>query len=308
MPPGELPLSKNPNALPHYEGPLPYQRQPSLYQSSGPGAQATSSSRAAAAAAAPTLLSEYDSEAGLRFTQMARDFYLRQIGAGRHHGYSHLPGGPETLTQAVRADAAAVAQVEEDRQRSTLSFVLYACSIVLVMAGSLSVWPGVTAFICSVDNPAVVSPCAATSSKGRLQGDLWVPAMFLFFALGDLTGRIISSWGPWGRRPPAGLSLLLYALLRCGISAALCFCRVITPTPWGLPQLFRDDYYPIGFVVLLGLTQGHLLSTACMHAPAVVPRGKEGEFGPVTGLCITVGCLLGSVTSVFLVGFFTNTS
>jgi hypothetical protein len=49
--------------------------------------------------------------------------------------------------------------------------------------------------------------------------------------------------------------------------------------------------------------QGHLLSTACMHAPAVVPPGKEGEFGPVTGLCITAGCLAGSGALWFIMTY-----
>ena len=34
-----------------------------------------------------------------------------------------------------------------------------------------------------------------------------------------------------------------------------------------------------------------------MHAPAVVPPGKEAEFRPVTGFCINAGCLIGSYAS-----------
>ena len=258
-------------------------------------------------------MQQYDAEANLRYFQMARDFYVRQVEgvSARMQGYSSLPGG---IRQAMQEEEAARRQQEEEegsgggQKRSTFAFVVYAMSILLVMAGSLSVWPGVTAFICSEYNPATVSPCAASSSKGRFQGDLWVPAMFLVFAIGDLSGRIISSWGPWGRRPPAALALLVYAIARFALAGAVLFCNVVTPSPWQLPLLFGEDYYPIAFILLLGFTQGHLLSTACMHTPAIVPVGKEAGFGPVTGMCITGGCLVGSIVSYFLVSWFTVTS
>jgi len=191
--------------------------------------------------------------------------------------------------------------------QGTCPFITYATSIVICMAGSLAVWPGVTAFICSVHNPAMVSPCAPRAAPyGRLSGDLFVPAMFVIYALGDVTGRIASSWGPWGRRPPAAASLLLYSLSRMGVVGALLLCHVVTPAPWQLPYMLRTDWWPLGLVLALGLTQGHLLSTACMHAPAVLPPGKEARFGPVTGFCITAGCLAGSVVSTMLVESFTK--
>jgi hypothetical protein len=190
--------------------------------------------------------------------------------------------------------------------RGACPFITYAVAIVVCMAGSLAVWPGVTAFICSVHNPAVVSPCAPRAAPyGRLAGDLFVPAMFVIYALGDVTGRIASSWGPWGRRPPAAASLLAYSLARLGVVGALLVCHVVTPAPWQLPYLLTTDWWPLGLVLALGLTQGHLLSTACMHAPAVLPPGKEARFGPVTGFCITAGCLAGSVASTVIVEAFT---
>lgn len=197
-------------------------------------------------------------------------------------------------------------QKQGQAERSVWPFVFYATSIVICMAGSLAVWPGVTAFICSEHNPALVSPCAPRAPPyGRLSGDLFVPAMFVIFSLGDVTGRIASSWGPWGRHPPPAAALFFYSVLRLAVVCALLLCHVVTPEPWQLPFLLRSDWWPVGLVLALGLTQGHLLSTACMHAPAVLPPGKEAKFGPVTGFCITAGCLAGSVISTFLVERFT---
>lgn len=38
--------------------------------------------------------------------------------------------------------------------------------------------PGISSFICSVNNPATVSPCASRTNKGRLFGDLFVPLLY----------------------------------------------------------------------------------------------------------------------------------
>eukprot|EP00878_Enallax_costatus_P018220 GHUV01019173.1.p1 GENE.GHUV01019173.1~~GHUV01019173.1.p1 ORF type:complete len:374 (+),score=44.08 GHUV01019173.1:356-1477(+) len=243
-------------------------------------------------------------EAGM----LARDYFASQSGGG-----GTTLSGFDTGLRANAAYDSAIASGDNGygaEPRSAVPFVIYAISIVLTMGCSLAVWPGVTAFICSVDNPATVSPCAAiTDSRyGRITGDLFVPMTFLVFGVGDVLGRIASSWGPWGRRPPASLSLFTYASLRLGIAAAIMYCHVITPAAWTLPTLFHNDLYPLGFITLLGLTQGHLLSTACMHAPALVPPGKEGEFGPVTGFCITAGCLLGSGSLFFIMKYFQASS
>jgi hypothetical protein len=151
---------------------------------------------------------------------------------------------------------------------------------------------------------AATHAAAAAPPAGRWDGDLFVPVMFVLFALGDVTGRIASSWGPWGRRPPPAAALLAYSVLRLGVAGALLFTHVVTPSPWQLPVLLGTDAWTMGLILALGLTQGHLLSTACMHAPAVLPPGKEATFGPVTGFCITAGCLAGSVASTVLVEAF----
>jgi hypothetical protein len=217
-------------------------------------------------------------------------------------------GGRGKRARGVSPGAAPHLKPSRDSERGTCPFITYAVAIVVCMAGSLAVWPGVTAFICSVHNPAVVSPCAPRAAPyGRLAGDLFVPAMFVIYALGDVTGRIASSWGPWGRRPPAAASLLAYSLARLSVVGALLLCHVVTPAPWTLPYLLQTDWWPLGLVLALGLTQGHLLSTACMHAPAVLPPGKEARFGPVTGFCITAGCLAGSIASTVIVEAFTIT-
>ena len=42
----------------------------------------------------------------------------------------------------------------------------------------MSSHPGISSFICSVNNPALVSPCAPKTQYGRLSGDLFVPLLY----------------------------------------------------------------------------------------------------------------------------------
>lgn len=163
------------------------------------------------------------------------------------------------MREVAGYDSAIAAGDASDANHNPVTFIVYAISIFLTMGASLAVWPGVTAFFCSVDNPATSSPCAPRGSHhgiwGRLTGDLFVPITFVAFGLGDLFGRIASSWGPWGRRPPAAAALLFYSLLRFGIAASILCCNVVTPTPWKLPVLVHSDWGSLGLIFLLGLTQ-----------------------------------------------------
>lgn len=185
---------------------------------------------------------------------LARDYYLSQGASGS------AGGAPGTGLREVAAyDSAIGAGDASDANHNPLTFVLYAVSIFFTMGVSLAVWPGVTAFFCSVDNPATHSPCAPRGAHsgiwGRLSGDLFVPVTFVAFGIGDLIGRIASSWGPWGRRPPAAASLLLYSLLRFGLAGGILCCNVVTPSAWKLPVLVHTDWASLGLILLLGLTQ-----------------------------------------------------
>lgn len=42
----------------------------------------------------------------------------------------------------------------------------------------MSSHPGISSFICSVHNPAAVSPCVSRTQYGRLAGDLFVPLLY----------------------------------------------------------------------------------------------------------------------------------
>lgn len=205
---------------------------------------------------------------------------------------------------------AAIISVETDYTQASRSwqrlhaFPIYCAALFLCFVVSFGIHPGITAFLCSVDNPALVSPCAAAAPGGRLYGDLFVPLLFVLFAVGDFLGRELAGYGPWSHGAPAPLSILAYSLSRAAIAGALLFCHLVTPTAWTLPDFFVTDYYPWAFMLLLGLTQGHLISTICMHAPSTLLPTEQGRYGPVTSFSISMGSFLGSFVTLGLVVAF----
>ncbi|KAF5831381.1 hypothetical protein DUNSADRAFT_13197 [Dunaliella salina] len=195
---------------------------------------------------------------------------------------------------------AAIISVETDhtqRKRSWQyhhAFTIYCVSLFLVLGITMAIHPGISSFICSVENPARVSPCASRTEKGRLYGDLFVPLLYVVFAVGDFVGRAFAGHGPWAHGLPKPLSVLAYAIGRCAIGAGLLFCHVVTPNVWLLTQYFDVDLAPMALMFFLGFSQGHLISTICMHAPSTLKPSQASMYGPVTSFAISVGCFIGS--------------
>ncbi|KAG2422806.1 hypothetical protein HXX76_015753 [Chlamydomonas incerta] len=226
------------------------------------------------------------------------------------------PGGPSTSTGQTRSETtrAAIVSVESDYSlysrtwQARNAFHIYCVSLFLCLCVTMSTHPGISSFICSVDNPARVSPCAAHNGKpgllGRIQGDLFVPLLFVLFSLGDFLGRFLSGYGPWSSGAPKPLSILVYAVLRCSVAAAILFCHLVTPTPWLLSEYLSQDYWPWAVILMLGCTQGHLISTICMHAPSTLMPTEQSKYGPVTSFAISAGCFVGSFVSIGLSSAF----
>lgn len=75
---------------------------------------------------------------------LARDYYLSQGAADAAAGQAPGTG----LRENAAYDSAIGAGDAYDTNRSSVTFIVYAISIMLTMGVSLGVWPGVTAFFC----------------------------------------------------------------------------------------------------------------------------------------------------------------
>mmetsp|Transcript_31022 Transcript_31022/g.68826 ORF Transcript_31022/g.68826 Transcript_31022/m.68826 type:complete len:479 (-) Transcript_31022:805-2241(-) len=213
-------------------------------------------------------------------------------------------GGSTSTGSRVEHTRAAIISVETDYTQHHRSwqmrnaFNIYCLALFNCLFVTMSAHPGISSFICSSLNPAVVSPCTSRTSYGRLAGDLFVPLLYVLFAIGDFFGRVLSGYGPWSTGAPKPISILIYSVLRGAVAVAIMFCHVVTPTAWTLPEYLSTDYYPLGIILLLGLTQGHLISTICMHAPSTLQQNEQSKYGPVTSFAISMGCFLGSFVSL----------
>jgi equilibrative nucleoside transporter 1/2/3 len=217
----------------------------------------------------------------------------------QQHQHQHQRG-PATLVLVEPPGPGGPARSWQQRH----AFSIYCLVLLWTLAVTQMVHPGITSFICSVSNPATVSPCSPHADAGRYAGNLFVPSMYVVFSLGDFSGRLLAGCGPWGRAAPQPLALLAYSLLRTALAAGFLLCHVVTPTRWTLPELLRRDEHPVALILLLGLTQGHLLSTACMHAPSTLEPSQKHRYGPVSSFAVSVGCFAGSLVSLAVAYLF----
>ncbi|KAK9838449.1 hypothetical protein WJX81_000010 [Elliptochloris bilobata] len=209
--------------------------------------------------------------------------------AGAERGKTHASGaGQEGASQQLGA--------------LELIWLLRGHSAVLAATygATLVVFPSVTAAICSTFSATARTPCEPHPPAGRLYGELWVPLLFLAYNGGDLLGRMAAGCGSWAVNPPRMRVLGTYTAARALVALAMLLCHVVTPEPWRLPVLFSSDVFPLLFNVVLGVTNGHLVSLAAMHCPAILPPSMRHQSGPVITFASVGGLTLGSLASLAL--------
>lgn len=160
-----------------------------------------------------------------------------------------------------------------------------AASVVIAFWASLAVFPGVC---------VLVVPHSPNSSF--LTGRFFIPVTtFLLFNLGDLAGRLSSSFlsFPSDRKN----TLLILTVSRAFIPLLILFCNV-TPR-YNTPVLFANDVvFPI-LVSMTALTNGYLFSSAMVIASHNSRRSTELT-GFVMASALGLGLTLGSVSSTIL--------
>jgi hypothetical protein len=176
-----------------------------------------------------------------------------------------------------------------------------AVAVFLTLLCTLTVFPSTVVrlrseYVCgSPAQPYSPADTSATTAIGsRLNGDLFVPVMFVLFNVSDFLGRILAGFNDFGVLPE---SLPRLALVRFVIVPFLLLCRLSKSS---LPLFFASDLFPIFFMVVLGLSNGFLSTLAMVTFPTMVSPRKVAQAGNVMILSLNVGLLCGAIFS-FLV-------
>jgi equilibrative nucleoside transporter 1/2/3 len=161
-----------------------------------------------------------------------------------------------------------------------------ALSVVLAFWASLAVFPGVC---------VLVVPEHPNSSP--LTGRFFVPiTTFLLFNLGDLAGRMCSSFLNFPAHKKN--SLLMLTISRAIIPLLIPFCNVVPRS--NLPVLLPSDLiFPI-LVGLTAMTNGYVFSSAMLMASENSRKTRLELTGFVMAAALGVGLTLGSVSSTLL--------
>ncbi|CAH8622154.1 unnamed protein product [Heterobilharzia americana] len=127
----------------------------------------------------------------------------------------------------------------------------------------------------------------------------FVPVLvFLSYNICDWCGRAIAGFTKWPRRNQMKLVLAL-CILRFAIVP---FCMLCNAQPRvHLPVVFRHDIFPALMVIILGLTNGYLMTISMMHGPTFASPGNHESAGAALLIYLALGLSLGVALSVGLV-------
>ncbi|XP_037575179.1 equilibrative nucleoside transporter 2 isoform X2 [Dermacentor silvarum] len=161
---------------------------------------------------------------------------------------------------------------------------MYFVSIVLIFWVTLSIFPAIMVLVVST----------RADSGAAIANKFFLPiAGFLVFNIGDLVGRIISSYIPLRAR-------------RRKTMLALCLCRVVfiplfllcnAYPRYNLPVLFESDTAFIVLMVLFSVSNGYLVTPALTHASKSTSAENQEMAGSMAAVFLGLGLLLGSLSS-----------
>ncbi|NXU07270.1 S29A3 protein, partial [Buphagus erythrorhynchus] len=121
---------------------------------------------------------------------------------------------------------------------------------------------------------------------------------FLLYNFADWCGRQVTAWiqvpGPKSKLLPA------LVLLRT-IFLPLFILSNYQPRAHIQTVVFNQDFYPVVFTALLGLSNGYLGTLVMVYGPKIVPKELAEAAGVVMTFYLMLGLALGSACAVFVV-------
>lgn len=127
-------------------------------------------------------------------------------------------------------------------------------------------------------------------------GKFFLPVgVFLSFNICDWLGRTLAGLLKWPRKTHMWIVLLLCLSRFCIVP----FCLLSNQQPrTRLPVIFYHDAFPMIIVIILGLSNGYLMTISMMHASSFASRGNAEKAGAAMPIYLVLGLSFGVLLSV----------
>ena len=174
----------------------------------------------------------------------------------------------------------------EDVKKVTSQIIIPGISVWLVFFVTIGIFPALVVHVKSQHK------CHTTQ---RFYNDLFVPSLFVIINLFDFMGRIATALFP-----PlcTQFNIWIFALSRLVFFPLFLFCNI--DATW-LPVIFKNDLWPILFIILLALSNGYIASACMMFGPSMVRKRDAALAGTIMLVFLTAGIVCGSLISFLVI-------
>lgn len=191
---------------------------------------------------------------------------------------------------------------DDEELGETLSFAKISEIFSLIRTPALSVWFVFTVTIGIFPSLIVlIESTERCKSNERFYNDLFIPFFFLLFNLFDLAGRLIA-----GATTPIfnNSNVWMASAARIIFFPLFLLCNVSNSK---LPVVFKNDAFPIIFMILFAISNGYVASSCMMLGPTAVKVKDAAVSGTIMVLSLTIGLFTGACVS-FLTVFISQGS
>jgi solute carrier family 29 (equilibrative nucleoside transporter), member 1/2/3 len=170
-----------------------------------------------------------------------------------------------------------------------------ATCIFFAFAVTLAIFPAWTSTLKSAHQ------CESNGPLSRLSNDLYTPATFVIFNLGDLTGRLLAERVPLDSIVGLSTKLVVFAISRGLFFGLFLFCTASKMAFHAVPS----DIFSLLVQFTFALSNGYLVSIAFMHASNLISNtgAMQERSSEILNFSLSFGLLCGSLLSFCYTNF-----